>query len=82
MNDEPEQDANYGVRVSLQNLIVSNKSASKSNLNIFDLSGKKILARPITKAEEAIDLSQLTAGLYIVRIINNSKTASFKIVIH
>lgn len=82
MNDEPEQDASYSVRVSLQNLIVSNKSASKSNLNIFDLSGKKILARPITKAEEAIDLSQLTAGLYIVRIINNSKTASFKIVIH
>lgn len=51
-----------------------------SEIRIYDLTGKEIFAQNIQSSSKEITLSQLETGIYIVRIVINGKTETFKII--
>lgn len=58
------------------------KFTEKYNLEFFDLSGKKVLAKTNLTGEQEIDLSFLNKGMYIMRIISDGKKATRKILVN
>jgi endonuclease I len=50
---------------------------SKTNINIYDVLGKKILSKTIEESQNNIDVSQLKKGLYFIRIESNNFALKF-----
>lgn len=62
------------------NLLRYSSLISKSHLGIYDLLGRKILSTDVL-GEDAIDLSFLTTGYYIIRIENENQVIFKKVIV-
>ena len=65
------------------NLMIDNKNVSASNpqiIQIFNTVGVKVYNGSLTKENSNINLSQLTAGIYIVKIGENSNQFTTKLI--
>ena len=56
-------------------------TAQPFSFQIFDLSGKRLLQQEITSAQSSINISGLSAGVYIAEIQNGSETMRQKLVV-
>jgi glucose/arabinose dehydrogenase len=56
-------------------------TAQPFTLQIFDLSGKRLLQQEITGAQSAINISSLSAGIYVAELQNGSDTLRQKLVV-
>ena len=61
------------------NLTVDLKTDTETNLEIYDILGKRVFESKLYKTS-AINLQALKAGIYIVRLIQNNTTVSKKLV--
>ena len=50
------------------------------HISIFDILGKKLSEKQITKQEPLVSVNNLTQGIYIMRVDLNGESSSFKIV--
>ncbi len=66
--------ANSTIAVRIEN-------AKNSSLSITDISGKKVLNLDLSENETNIDISDLSQGLYIVRINQNGNISEQKLVV-
>lgn len=49
-------------------------------INIYDILGKKVLNKTITKKNPQVQISQLSKGIYIVELNDNGRAQSFKLI--
>ena len=52
----------------------------KLTINIYDILGKKVINRIITKEKPRVQISHLSKGIYIVEINDNGNLQSFKLI--
>ncbi|TPV33804.1 T9SS type A sorting domain-containing protein [Paucihalobacter ruber] len=57
--------------------IISNREITAE---IFDIFGKKVLARKINATHKTIDISNLTSGVYLVKLSNQSQSVTKKLI--
>lgn len=57
------------------------KTAESSIVEVFDISGKQLFFNQNANSELSIDLSRLKKGVYLVRIITNSKVFTEKVIL-
>jgi len=69
----------YPNPVSENNLYISSDANSVKNVTIYDIIGKQVLNTKISS--EAINVSNLNSGVYVVKITEDGKTATRKLVI-
>lgn len=50
-----------------------------SALSVFDMSGRRVLARMLTNGNNSVDISQLNNGSYVLRVDANGKVAMSKL---
>jgi len=62
-------------------LNISSASSSTKNLTIFNLLGKKVLSSSFSGIKKDIDVSSINAGMYILKVTEEGKTATKKLVI-
>lgn len=60
-------------------LFINTNSNSEKNIQIFDVLGKKVFESNLKGRE--LDLTKLTAGIYILKVLEEGKTATRKLVI-
>lgn len=60
-------------------LYINTNSNSEKNIQIFDVLGKKVFESNLKGRE--LDLTKLTAGIYILKVLEEGKTATRKLVI-
>lgn len=56
------------------------KNSENVDFVLYDVLGKKVLQKTITKSRNRVDVSQFTSGIYIASLTSNNKTTSFKII--
>lgn len=71
--------SNLKVFVNNKNLYVNSDSSETKSVSVYDILGKQVVNAEITN--ESINVSNLSAGIYIVKVIENEKTATKKLVI-
>lgn len=59
---------------------ISTLSNGAKNVEIFDLLGKKVITKDVV-ANETINVSNLNSGIYILKVVEERKTATTKMVI-
>tara|TARA_B110000902_G_C13809192_1_gene399102 strand:+ start:76 stop:492 length:417 start_codon:yes stop_codon:yes gene_type:complete len=62
-------------------LNIEHPSNNEMILELFSIEGKKILKKVLTEKRTKLNISQFSSGAYFVRIIQNKKVFSQKIVI-
>ena len=55
--------------------------ANQAKVRIFDYLGKTLLQKSINKSNNTLDISNLTAGIYFVRIQTDSKVGTKKLIV-
>ncbi|WP_299223121.1 glycoside hydrolase family 9 protein [uncultured Aquimarina sp.] len=55
-------------------------SKGSSNIKIYSIQGKKILSKQLQDTESTIDISNLTSGLYLVKITTEGRSYTTKII--
>lgn len=58
---------------------INSKLNLKKDIEIYDVLGKKVVSTQLMRRE--LDVSKLTPGVYIMKISENNKTATRKLVI-
>ncbi|MFK8060869.1 MAG: T9SS type A sorting domain-containing protein, partial [Polaribacter sp.] len=53
---------------------------NEATVQFYDLVGRVALAKKITKSNEAIDVSNLTSGIYLLKIVSDGKVGSQKFI--
>lgn len=69
----------YPNPVSSDRVYITSKSAQSKEVEIYDVLGKKILHTTITGKE--LNISNLTAGVYIIKIREGDATATRKLIV-
>ena len=69
----------YPNPVSSDRVYITSKSSQSKEVEIFDVLGKKILHTTITGKE--LNISNLTAGVYIIKIKEGEATATRKLIV-
>jgi hypothetical protein len=69
----------YPNPVSNGTLFINTDANDERNVAIFDVLGKQVIN--VTTSSSAINVSNLNGGVYIVKVIENGKTATRKLVI-
>jgi hypothetical protein len=64
----------------VQNALSIHFSGKSGILQIYDISGKLLLQKPLTENEGSVDFSGLESGIYIVNVMCDSKIFTSKIV--
>jgi hypothetical protein len=59
-------------------LQIKSNIAGMLNAEVFDFSGRMVLRKQV--ANESMDLSQLEAGMYLVKISNKEQSKTFRII--
>jgi hypothetical protein len=73
--------AAYPNPVSNGTLNISSASDSLKNIIIFNLLGKQVLSSSFSGVQSTVDVSSISAGIYILKVTEAGKTATKKIVI-
>lgn len=69
----------YPNPVSNGTLFINTKLNAEKNITVFDVLGKEVLNT--TTSANSVNVSKLSAGVYIVKVIENGSSASRKLVI-
>ncbi|MDR2010332.1 MAG: T9SS type A sorting domain-containing protein [Bacteroidales bacterium] len=56
------------------------ENASEFNMNIYDITGRKLFAKEIMSDNETVDISNLKNGAYVILLQKNNISSTFKIV--
>jgi hypothetical protein len=73
--------ATYPNPVSKGTLTISSASNSLKNLTIFNLLGKQVLSSSFSGVQSNVDVSSISAGIYILKVTEAGKTTTKKVVI-
>jgi hypothetical protein len=73
--------ATYPNPVSKGTLTISSASNSLKNIPIFNLLGKQVLSSSFSGVQSNVDVSSISAGIYILKVTEAGKTATTKLVI-
>lgn len=69
---------NYYFNQQSQNLTI-NASEPFSNISVFNVLGQQVVNKNLSSTNEVINLSSIKSGVYIVNIIANGQTTTFKL---
>ena len=73
--------ATYPNPVSKGTLTISSASNSLKNITIFNLLGKQVLSSSFSGVQSNVDVSSISAGIYILKVTEAGKTTTKKVVI-
>jgi hypothetical protein len=62
-------------------LNIESAESGVKNITIYNVLGETILSKTIPNKEKSIELSKVNSGIYFVRVIQNKKTATKKIIL-
>ncbi|PQB08728.1 hypothetical protein BST83_01780 [Polaribacter filamentus] len=80
-NNSIEGFATYPNPITNNRFTISSNSNGKKELVIFNVLGKKVLSSSFSGVKSTIDVSAISAGIYILKVTEAGKTASKKLVI-
>jgi len=69
---------NYYFNPQTQNLTI-NASEAFSSISIFNVLGQQVVNKNLSSNNEVINLSALKSGVYIVNVVSNGQTTTFKL---
>ena len=73
--------ATYPNPVTNNTFTITSNSSSKKEFAVFNLLGKKVLSSSFSGIKKDIDVSSINAGMYILKVTEEGKTATKKLVI-
>jgi hypothetical protein len=73
--------ATYPNPITNSTFTITSKSSSKKTITIFNVLGKKVLSSSFSGVKSTIDVSAISAGIYILKVTEEGKTATKKLVI-
>jgi hypothetical protein len=73
--------ATYPNPITNSTFTITSNSSSKKTITIFNVLGKKVLSSSFSGVKSNIDVSTISAGIYILKVTEGGKTASKKLVI-
>ena len=73
--------AAYPNPVNNGRLTITSASTDTKTISIFSVLGKQVLSQKITGTQKQIDVSNINSGIYILKVVEGSKTATKKLVI-
>ncbi|WP_179004913.1 T9SS type A sorting domain-containing protein [Winogradskyella forsetii] len=74
LNDETKNSIEISTDVPTKTIIVKGQLESQTKLNLYDIQGRLVISQSINSKnlEQRIDVSSLTAGIYVVELQNNA----------
>jgi hypothetical protein len=51
-----------------------------ADIRVVDMYGKQVLYRSSSQVNTQLDISRLAAGVYLVKVVNNGKETTMKVV--
>lgn len=63
-------------------LIHITSNVSKASLELFDVSGKRLISKSIHLGNNTLNISNLSAGIYITRIKTQNETETIKLIVN
>ncbi len=69
---------NYFFNPQTQNLTI-NASEAFSSISIFNVLGQQVVNKNLSSNNEVINLSAVKSGVYIVNVVSNGQTSTFKL---
>jgi hypothetical protein len=73
--------ATYPNPVTNNRFTITSNSSNKKAITIFNVLGKKVLSSSFSGAKSDVDVSAISSGIYILKVTENGKTATKKLVI-
>ena len=73
--------ATYPNPITNKEFTISSSNSSVKNIVIFNVLGKKVLSTSFSGAKSTIDVSAINSGIYILKVTEEGKTATKKLVI-
>ena len=73
--------ATYPNPITNKEFTISSSNSSVKNIIIFNVLGKKVLSTSFSGAKSTIDVSVINSGIYILKVTEEGKTATKKLVI-
>ena len=55
------------------------ENAAGAQIFVYNISGQEVMAITSSKANETLNVSNLNAGLYIVRVVNGNEVSTAKV---
>lgn len=80
-NNAIEGFATYPNPITNSTFTITSNSSSKKTITIFNVLGKKVLSSSFSGVKSDVDVSTISAGIYILKVTEAGKTASKKLVI-
>jgi predicted extracellular nuclease len=80
-NNAIEGFATYPNPITNNVFTITSNSTSKKEFAIFNLLGKQVLSSSFSGVKSNVDVSTISAGIYILKVTEGGKTASKKLVI-
>jgi hypothetical protein len=80
-NNTIEVFVTYPNPITNSTFTITSNSASKKTITIFNVLGKKVLTSSFSGVKSNVDVSTISAGIYILKVTEAGKTASKKLVI-
>ena len=80
-NNAIEGFATYPNPITNSTFTITSNSASKKTITIFNVLGKKVLSSSFSGVKSNVDVSEISSGIYILKVTEDGKTATKKLVI-
>lgn len=80
-NNAIEGFATYPNPITNNTFTITSNSSSKKEFAIFNVLGKKVLSSNFSSVKSNVDVSAISAGIYILKVTEEGKTATKKLVI-
>lgn len=61
--------------------ITTDQNSNAKEIEIYDMLGKKVLTTTLNSTTKEINISNLTAGVYMIKISENNSSATRKLVV-
>ncbi|WP_179022221.1 T9SS type A sorting domain-containing protein [Winogradskyella forsetii] len=76
LNDDTKNSIEISTDVPTKTIVVKGQLESQTKLNLYDIQGRLVISQSINSKnlEQRIDVSSLTAGIYVVELQNNTST--------
>ncbi|TMM29914.1 T9SS type A sorting domain-containing protein [Polaribacter aestuariivivens] len=73
--------ATYPNPITNNEFTITSNNSSKKEIVLFNVLGKKVLSTSFTGTKSTVDVSTINSGIYILKVTENGKTATKKVVI-
>lgn len=73
--------ATYPNPVTNNKFILTSNNNAKKDITIFNVLGKKVLSLTVSGTKTNVDVSDVSSGVYILKVTENGKTATKKLVV-